>query len=245
MNDNIPIRSDVPISMHPGVLAGEAKVLDTAEPTVGRQALAAGREGLTALYSCYGQIEEAEQAMRRASNGRPAEDGRDELAAAAKKAYDRAFLTVERRVAELTKLRDGLGAKVATAIDDPNRKTIEGLSVATSIREHAKSLPDAKRFQFARAAVAAGDLRTVSALLAAPAYLSGLTDEQLAVVRDQAAQRFAAQDHAQHAATSAVITRVEDGLSRLMVRLGKVGSPTGPRAKAKAALAKLSGGDAK
>lgn len=50
-------------------------------------------------------------------------------------------------------------------------------SIAAEIRAHVKSLPTEKRHEFIRQATANGDATTVSAVLGAPPYLSGLNDE--------------------------------------------------------------------
>jgi hypothetical protein len=54
------------------------------------------------------------------------------------------------------------------------------LNVAQEIRAHAKSL-DGKQADFLRERIMAGDELTVSALLGAPSYLSGMTDDAQAV----------------------------------------------------------------
>lgn len=50
-------------------------------------------------------------------------------------------------------------------------------SIAAEIRAHVKALPTAKLHDFIQAAIAGDDHDTVSSLLGAPAYLSGLTPE--------------------------------------------------------------------
>lgn len=53
------------------------------------------------------------------------------------------------------------------------------------VRAHTKSLPERKRREFVLNAHSTGDAGTVAAVLNAPSFLSGLTDADLAVVRDR------------------------------------------------------------
>jgi len=62
---------------------------------------------------------------------------------------------------------------VAEALDQPVRRTAEGLALASEVRSHAKGLSDAKRWAFVGNAIETGDLPTVAAILAAPPPLAG------------------------------------------------------------------------
>jgi hypothetical protein len=66
MSDEIELRVDVPPDMHPDALSGLAKVLDV-EQTVGRMALSAGREALSAMYRVYAAWNDAEEALQAAA----------------------------------------------------------------------------------------------------------------------------------------------------------------------------------
>ncbi len=48
-------------------------------------------------------------------------------------------------------------------------------TISTEIRNHVKNLPNDKRYDFLKSAHEAGDVQTLSAVLGAPAFLSGLS----------------------------------------------------------------------
>ena len=125
------------------------------------------------------------------------------------------------RVKELQSYADSLEKAVAEAVDDPTRRTSEGLALAGEIRTHLKGLAKGERVTFVKRAIDEGDRRTVAAVLHAPPYLSGLTDRQLGTLRDFAANAFAPTEHAQARATRAAIDRVTSGGSRLVTRYGQ------------------------
>lgn len=234
LEESIPIRADVPIDYHPDSLLGVAKALN--EPgSLGMSALAAAREALRVCYEGMGKLRDAERdlnamaepALRRqhairdgghtevTSNvrmirGAPTRfQDATEFVAAADKAFARISPVVDRRMRELRGYRDQLSARVAAAIDHPARRTAEGLALASEVRAHMRGLKKAEdRLEFARRAVTAGDKTTAAAILHAPAYLSGMSDDVHAIVRASAAHRFAPLDSAQLDATDAAIRQV-------------------------------------
>jgi hypothetical protein len=261
------LRADVPISIHPDNLLPQAEHLDK-EGTVGRAAYAAGREALSAVHGWWAAVEDAERALQKAAGpGRRRQlDGRssylgdlrmrdgkirrftgheEEFAEAAARAHDRAAATVQRRMDELRRYREGLAQKVGAVLDLPDRKSPEGLSVAQEVRSHLKAMEDKERPVFLQRAIQADDKRTVAAVLHAPAYLSGLSDDQSATIRDLAARHWATVDHAQLAAVDVVIDRVEHAGSQMMGRLAKVLAVRDtPRAEAQRKVADLAKGGA-
>jgi hypothetical protein len=54
--------------------------------------------------------------------------------------------------------------------------------ISTEIRAHVKALPGAQGIDFVRAAIERGDADTVSAILGAPPYLSGIDHDTQAVL---------------------------------------------------------------
>jgi hypothetical protein len=66
-------------------------------------------------------------------------------------------------------------------------------SVGVEIRQHFKNAPEG--YAAAAKLIESGDLRSTRAILAGPAYLSGLTDEQQSTLRAHARQRFAPDLH--------------------------------------------------
>lgn len=262
---DIKVRIDVPASSHPGILSPLAEALEV-EGTVGKRAIAAGREALATVYTTYGAIEDAEKALqaaapaaliRQAPNGQSEFLGdirmvggtprrfhghEDELAAASEAALMRATLTIDRRYAELTSYLEKLQQSVAEAIDDKYRKTPEGLSIAASVRDHVKGLGD-KKLQFVFDAVRNNDKRTVSAVLSAPAYLSGLKDKNLETLRDMAARQWAPVDHAQFGAVEKILEYIRNAGNALTARIVKTKQLANtPKARANAKLGELAGG---
>jgi hypothetical protein len=132
---------------------------------------------------------------------------------------------------------------VSQAIDDPNRKTQEGLSLANSIREHVKAMGNgADRLAFLADAIAQGDKQTVAAVLHAPGYLSGLSAANLDLLRLQAADRFAPLEHRQQVAAAKILDQVTAAGAQLMVRFQKaIALKSSAKAKAEEALKSLVG----
>lgn len=261
---DIKVRIDVPASAHPGVLSPLAEVLEV-DGTVGKRAIEAGREALATVYRTYAAIEDAEKALQAAAPAaimRQKPDGtseflgdirmvggtprrfhghEEELAAASAQALQRATLTIDRRYAELKSYGETLAKNVAEAIEDKFRKTPEGLSIAASIRDHVKGLGD-KKLEFVFGAVRNNDKRTVSAVLAAPAFLSGLKDKQHEVVREMAARQWAPVDHAQHGAIEKILDYIRNAGNALTARIGKAQQLANtPKAKANSKLGELAG----
>ena len=268
IDENTPIRADVPISLHPDSLLGIGERLDV-QGTVGTNVLAAAREALRSGYDLFGRMNDAErdlQAMAeparrrqhaaekggrteytdnvRMKNGKPTRVvDAEEFIAAAEKAYARVAPTIDRRVAELNGYRDTLATRVATALDHPARKTPEGLALAAEVRAHIKMVkkPD-ERMKFVAQAIDQGDLPTVAAVIHAQPFLSGLEPAAHETLRARAAAKFAPVDSAQLAATEAAINHVTTSTSALVKRLGDIVALRNvPAAKAALSLKALEG----
>ena len=229
--NGVEIRPNVPISLHPGSLGNIAPAL-AQEGTLGARALSIAQTALTTSYTAYAKVEDAVGSLPlgnevRMVNGRPtrlAAGAVDQLVSATEAASTRVLASVQKGFDDLANIERQLEEAVATAIDDPGRKTPVGLSVATEIRAHVKGLSDTKRSSFAYAAVEAGDKQTVAALLHAPAYLSGLTDKQMTALRQRAAYAFAPTESAQLEAVSKASNMVAAAGSRLGERYARVQS---------------------
>jgi hypothetical protein len=243
--DGVPIRADIPLDHHPDSLLGIGRALS--EPgSLGVSALAAAREAMRIGYEAMGRLNDAERDMNamgdpvirrqhpggrveygdnvRMIRGRPTRvQDATEFIDAAERAFARTAPAIDRRMRELRGYRDTLAARVASAIDNPARKTAEGLALASEVRSHMKGMKRAEdRLSHAMRAVEAEDKTTVAAILHAPAYLSGLTDEALAIVRTCAAAKFAPLDSAQLDATEAAIRQVMGAGNALTRRFGEV-----------------------
>lgn len=93
----------------------------------------------------------------------------------AEKEQDRLLRKMDAALVNTTKAADHIERELSVPVT--SKAT---LNVAQEIRAHAKSL-DGKQMDFLRERIMAGDELTVSALLGAPSYLSGLTEDGQAV----------------------------------------------------------------
>jgi hypothetical protein len=93
----------------------------------------------------------------------------------AAKQQERLLRKMDTALAYTTKAADHIERELSVPLTSK-----AALNVAQEIRAHAKSL-DGKQADFLRERIMAGDELTVSALLGAPSYLSGMTDDAQAV----------------------------------------------------------------
>lgn len=105
------------------------------------------------------------------------QDLADKVFARIAKAMDGTRANLEKGI---THLEQELSAPVASRAAHP---------VASEIRAHVKALPASKLHTFIQQAIEGGDHDTVTAVLGAPAYLSGLTPEFQAIYRRQFHER--------------------------------------------------------
>lgn len=234
LDEMTPVRADVPLDYHPDSLLGVASALNQPD-TLGLSALSSAREALRLCYDNFARLNDAERDLQAAAEpavrrqhpvagsahtdvtdnvrmvrGKPTRIvDAEEFIDAADRAFQRIAPAVDRRVTELKGYRATLEGRVAAAIDNPSRKSAEGLSLASEVRAHLKAMkrPD-QRTQFVAAALAQGDKATVAAVIHAPAFLSGMTDETHAAIRKAATEKFAPVDSAQLAATDAALVKV-------------------------------------
>ena len=247
-DDPVPVRADVPMTLHPDSLLGVGRALNQPD-TLGMSALSAAREGLRLCYDLFGKMNDAERDLQavaeparrrqhpaekggrtqvtgnvRMKNGKPTRYvDAEELVAAAEKAFARVTPAIDRRVKELNGYRDTLATRVAAALDHPERKTPEGLALATEVRAHIKAMkkPD-ERLSFVAAAIEKGDVPTVAAVLHAQPFLSGLEPATHDTLRARAAAKFAPVDNAQLEATEAALDHVTGASSRLVKRYTEI-----------------------
>ena len=160
LNMHTPVRTDVPIRMHPDSLSGLGKALNQPD-TLGANVYSAAREALKICHDSYGLLNDAQTAIRAAvplnasQRKRAPQDGQevrlvegaqtlvvadDELVAAAKQAWSRIGPAIDRRMRELVGLHEVLEKRITSAVDEPKRMTPEGLALAHEVRSHVKSL---------------------------------------------------------------------------------------------------------
>jgi hypothetical protein len=107
---------------------------------------------------------------------------RAELARAAAARAESVTKSFDAAVPALTARRDAVEASI-TKMFEPQ------CSAAGEIRQHFKSAPEG--YAAAAKLIESGDLRSVRAILGAPAYLSGLSQEQFATLKSHARLKFA------------------------------------------------------
>jgi hypothetical protein len=225
----ISIRTNVPPSMHPDALANLSDTL-TQKDTLGINIWNVAREALGLCYQSYTMLNDTEksvkevQSQRRMVDGRPTEVAATskELANAAEASWKRIAPIIDRKVKELNGTLTVISNRVAAAIDEPTRKTAEGIALATEVRNYVRALPLEQRTAFVNQAINEGDKSTVAALLHAQPFLSGLTPLAHSNMRKQAAAKFAPLDSAQHDAATTAIEYVMQAGSALSARYGKV-----------------------
>jgi hypothetical protein len=139
LNAQTPIRTDVPIDIHPDSLAGLGKVLNQPD-TIGVHIYSAGREALKVIYDCLALLNDAEKELQQTLT--PAQR-RDAIMVivydsgfieAAHDAFKKIGPSVDRRVKELDGQRQVFEERVARALDEPSRKSTEGLALAAEVR---------------------------------------------------------------------------------------------------------------
>ncbi|MFO1209596.1 MAG: hypothetical protein U1E40_10290 [Amaricoccus sp.] len=240
----IDIRTDIPADIHPGILSEHQDVLGQAG-TIGASVIFEGVKALTDVYTTIGKLNDAKAAWEAASpkttrvvGGRATEVSlpSPDLIAAAERAFGVAARSVDEQTAALNRNVNALETRVASALTDPYSKTPLG----AEIRQHIKGLKDGERLGFVRSLIASNKKSDVAAVLDAPSYLSGLTDDMHSVVRDMAADHFAPTDYRQLRATREVISRVERASGHLLSAFTKVlDKRDSPAAKAANAIEAL------
>lgn len=256
MSENLKIRSDISLSLHPDAITPHSKTLS--EDTVGHAAYRACREGLATMYTTLAAINDAERALLATipkdaaiAGGRPrgnvrAVGGRvvvpperaAELAEAATAAFERGAPVVDRRKKEIEDVRTKLAARVHAAIFTVQDNRPERIAQAAEIRGHFKA--EKSPFKLIADAIKAGDRQTAAAVLSAPAFLSGLTAKQHAELQSLAEKTFAPEDSAQVAACDAVLDHLMRASQTFVGRYGEIVGPREPlRAMTAAATARL------
>jgi hypothetical protein len=247
------VRTDVPIHLHPASLAGVSDVLDQKD-TLGTNVMVLAREALQTVHDTYAALNDAETALRHAQppgkeqkrmvNGVPTfYAATKELGQAAENRWNAVAPVIDRQVKQLNGIQEVLTKRVNEALEDTNRKTPEGLSLAAEVRAHVKALPQEDRSKFVLDAINAGDKRTVAALLHAQPFLSGLSQDAQDTLRAHASMKFSPLDYPQLTATKDVIRKVQTAGSVLLGRYQRaIDLSKSPAAVAAQKVRELAGG---
>jgi len=83
------------------------------------------------------------------------------------KKFDAAFANLDKGITAMEAM-----------LNDPVKADAERLNIAQEIRSHVKGLSEDERLKFLTDAQAAGDVETLRAVLGAPAYLSGMGNDE-------------------------------------------------------------------
>lgn len=97
---------------------------------------------------------------------------------------DKAFTGMAKRFDDAAANLKTIVASIETELTAPVESKASS-TLSAEIRAYAAKLPDGERISFVRKAITDGDTRTASAILGAPAYLSGLTGDMQAILTRQ------------------------------------------------------------
>jgi hypothetical protein len=267
-NDQVKPHAEISLSLHPDMLTPHKEHLEV-EGSLGHPIYTQARESLAGMHNALAAMIETRAAVMRTVNphdpnaprvmahadkntgkgaGIQLLSGReDDLREAMSVALDRAAKDFDRRFATIRATREALAKRIDDALVDPKGSTPAGIATAGEIRAYARSLKDHERHKFVEEAIEAGDLQTLSALLNAPRYLSGLTDQRRALYRDSAAEKFAGQDFKQLAAADKVVDHLMTASSVMLKKFGELLPPKRetPQSAADEALSNLKKGVAR
>jgi hypothetical protein len=218
----IPIRADISATLHPDALEAVVKVLSERH----QQAAA---ELFGGIYDAIGRVKELEvEARPRVTRTTEAVHGGsmtriDRHPTGLEEAAGRASAKiVERTRRQIGPRSDRVGpllftgshtAPFKTERERLRKEVDEGLAgkseIATEIRQRLAARKKEERAGFAKERIAAGDLATTHAILAAPAWISGLKDDDLPELRAQAERQFFGPQLSQLAAIDDVLKRID------------------------------------
>lgn len=259
MNDpTLPLSSDdILATMDPEISADPNRypVLNV-DGTLGSAILNTFKASMTEAHSFYGQLEEVEKQMHAASpnwsvvgkNNSTSyfrvQNGREhEFQDILDKAFTRVTQSMDAKMDAILGFKGKLESKIAEAIKDPS----DGGSImsemrAREVRDYARSLDPMARNSLVSQLIRAGDKRSVAAIIHAPAFLSGFSDEENAEHKQFAEAAFAAEAYEQLQQTKEVIKRLNHAFLQVRERYGKSKrSESSPGAKLSKALADLRG----
>ncbi len=245
MTEAPAVRGDISPSIHPTSLIGRAPALDV-PGTMGQHIYTDAQTALTVIYNTLGEIKDVRAQVEKTNqtNREGVQGGKivrlvaypDSFFTGVDRAFSRASRQVDSADAGISAKIASLTTRVDTMLSDPATQK----PVAVEIRAHAKSLTDSKRVAFITDAAKNKDRVTLAALLAGPAYLSGMSKEQAELARNVAEEAFAPQESAQLRAAKVVLDRVRDAGSALVSYYGEVSAlRDSPASRARRAIDKL------
>jgi hypothetical protein len=223
---NTPIRADVLLDLHPGILEPHGVVLNK-QGTPGQDIYAASRKAQKAFTENLGQMRDVHRVLRSLAQPISTDSGMKqprgnvvvarvdgsmaqplprgaEYAVAAEQAFKRGVAAFDSAMVVVNRNGEQLGSELLKALTVQNEGHPKPLAMAQEVRAHVKALPEGKRFGFVKQAIEAGDHATVCAVVNAQPFLSGLSDAHREVLRGLAAEKFAPVVWAQMRAAQAI-----------------------------------------
>jgi len=177
---------EIPIDAHPDAVKGDSPLLEPA------------RAAQKAVYDVWTKVRAAQTNVA----------DKQKLADVAKRAVERSLAVADQKLERLHQSRQ----TVAAQIDGVVRPKAPD-SVASEIRTYMQGRKEA--FTTLAQSIQKGDRRTVAAVLTAPAYLSGLTDNQYGTLLEMAQKVFCPEETQTVADLDRAIARVERSTEQL------------------------------
>jgi len=132
-------------------------------------------------------------------------------------AQQRACKSADAHMSTIKTVREALVSAVEHKLAAPAADR----TLATEIRSHVKGMDPKQRLPFLSGCIKNGDVGTVAAVLSGKDFLSGLTGQQMAMVRKLAELHFAPIESSQRDATDAAMERLMKAGSMFVAHYGK------------------------
>lgn len=203
-DEDIKIDTRVTSTLHPQIVRSLPEYADETN----RHLLANTEQALELSYKAIAQIHDArEQAekdptMNEAARAIAVADFADKLQERATKAVDSAYGVLTKQIAQ-----------IEGELSQPVQSHAANSSISKEIRDHVRGLKAEGKsaMSFVRERLNEGDLPSASAVLGAPAYLSGLTKEQQSALLRMYHEKSSPQKVKQLAALKAGVGVLERG----------------------------------
>jgi hypothetical protein len=247
------INGNVSPSWHSDALAPHGAVLvDGDEMDCGSAAYQSGRSLQKAIYESMSQIDTALQSCsgphqvgRQASTGKPIMQSgvrpelAGELTAAMTTNFERTAQSAEASLQTIKNSIAKLETDVAVALRHPQRNDVSVATSHSEIRAFVARMDEGKRLAFLHHSIVDdGDSEIAHAILESSPFVSGLTREQMAQVREWSAERLAPRATKQLRAAKAIEQHVRSTLQQYAQKYFSLLPPaqSAPAAKPLAAL---------
>jgi hypothetical protein len=242
------VSSRVSPTLHPDNIAPLGELLVDGGPS--EAAYSAGRKALQSMSEAMVEIDSAHKSLlkpvARGGNSNMVEmivppERAAELASAMGQKASRTAAHVERCMQRVDQSIESLEQVISARTKHPRPSAPEVVQEAAEIRAYVKSLKEGTRNGFLHKAAEAGDLTVVSAVLNASPWISGITPDELSVLKMFARDAFAPKESKQADALRKVRASIEGGMSAFATQYHRL-VPRVSEDKPAAALARLKAG---